>query len=577
MDAAAPSPAESLTIARRSEAPGPDLRRRITYLMLLRTIVISLVLGLALWMSWAKSVDPYGAASLLLLLGVVGTTYALTIVYAVLLRGGIAPERLIWPQIVGDLAVTTLLVHVTGGAQSAYTFFFALSIVGAAMVRSRRETVVVTLVSMALLFLAALSVWQQVLPVPVLPTLTPEAQSTGDFLRSLGLNLGALLGVGALAYLLAGELQRTEASLATERRVVADLVTLHQDIVRSLTSGLVTVDLDGRILTVNSAAAELLGDSQAGRDIEEVLPGLRVRLADLEPGGELRRFDLAIAGAERPVVLGISVSPLRDVHDRLIGRVINFTDLSELRRMEQQYKQAERMSTIGQLAAGIAHEIRNPLASMSGSIELLQQAAEVSEDDRTLMQIVVREIDRLNALINDLLDYANPRPRESARFDLSVMIEETVTVFRQDKSRGDVDVQTILPPPGALIVDADPAKLRQVVWNLVRNAADAATVGGGHVVVSVSEERDRVEIVITDDGPGISPEHLPRIFDPFFTTKKKGTGLGLATCLSVVTEHGGELDVESEPGKGTRFVIRLARTAPAGEQETKVPVVSSAS
>jgi two-component system sensor histidine kinase PilS (NtrC family) len=577
MDAAAPSPAESLTIARRGEAPGPDLRRRITYLMLLRTIVISLVLGLALWMSWAKNVDPYSAASMLLLLGVVGTTYALTIVYAVLLRGGIAPERLIWPQIGGDLAVTTLLIHVTGGAQSAYTFFFALSIVGAAMVRSRQTTVLVTLISMGLLALAALSVWHQVVPIPGLPTLSPEAQSTSDFLRSLGLNLGALLGVGALAYLLAGELQRTEASLASERRVVADLVTLHQDIVRSLTSGLVTVDLDGRVLTVNDTAAELLGEDHAGRDIDQVLPGLRARLAGLQLGGELRRADLTIAGGERPLVLGISVSPLRDVHDRVIGRVIHFTDLTELRRMELQVKQAERMSTIGQLAAGIAHEIRNPLASMSGSIELLQQAAAASEDDRTLMQIVVREIDRLNALISDLLDYANPRPRESTRFDLAVLIEETVTVFRQDRTRADVDVQTILPPAGALMIEADPAKLRQVIWNLVRNAADAAATGGGHVVVSVTGEGDRVEIAITDDGPGIAAEHLPRIFDPFFTTKKKGTGLGLATCLSVITEHGGEIDVDSELGKGTRFLIRLGRTAPAGEQASVAPVVSSAS
>ena len=573
MEPPSTSPAESLTIARRGEGPGPDLRRRLTYLMLLRTVVISLVLGLALWMSWAKNVDPSSPASLLLLLGVVGATYALTIVYAVLLRIGVAPERLIWPQIVGDLAVTTLLVHVTGGAQSAYTFFFALSIVGAAMVRSRRTTVLVTLASMALMVLAALSVWQQVVPIPLIPTLTPHAQAGVDFLRSLGLNLGGLAGVGGLAYLLAGELQRTEASLATERRVVADLVTLHQDIVRSLTSGLVTIDLDGRVLTVNDAAAELLGEGHAGRDVDEVLPGLSARLAGLAPDGELRRADLALPG----IVLGISVSPLRDVKDRVIGRVINFTDLTELRRMEQQIKHAERMSTIGQLAAGIAHEIRNPLASMSGSIELLQQAAAASEDDRTLMQIVVREIDRLNALITDLLDYANPRPRQTTRFDLAVLIEETVTVFRQDKSRGDVDVATILPPPGTVWLEADAAKLRQVVWNLVRNAADAAAAGSGHVAVSVSDEGEQVEIAIADDGPGIAAEHLPRIFDPFFTTKKKGTGLGLATCLSVITEHGGEIDVSSEVGKGTRFVIRLARTAPAGEQTNDAPVVSSAS
>jgi two-component system sensor histidine kinase PilS (NtrC family) len=559
MAEANPSPAASLTIARRPEPVGPDLRRRITYLMLLRTIVISAVLGTTVWMSWAKDVHTSSAALWLLLAGVVGATYALTIVYALLLRRGIAPSRLVWPQIVGDLAVTALLVHVTGGAQSAYTFFFALSIVGAAMVRSRRDTVFVTAVSVALLVLVALSTWQRIVPIPVLPSLEPAAQSSGDFLRSLSLNAGALLGVGALAFLLAGELQRTEASLASERRVVADLVTLHQDIVRSLSSGLVTIDLDGNVLTANETATELLGPARAGIDVDEVMPGLRARLRDLPEDGTIRRADLRLYDKTRPVVLGISVSPLRDVRDRVIGRVINFTDLTELRRMEAQVKRQERMATIGQLAAGIAHEIRNPLASMSGSIELLKEGSAVSEDDRTLMTIVMREIDRLNALISELLDYANPRPRETAALDLTVLIDETVKVFRQDRSRGDVEVETILPPPGSMQITADPAKLRQVIWNLVRNAADAATSGGGHVAVSVGEEDGAVIVSITDDGPGISTENQSRIFDPFFTTKKRGTGLGLAMVHSIVTEHGGTIDVDSEPGTGTRFVIRLPR------------------
>jgi two-component system sensor histidine kinase PilS (NtrC family) len=533
-----------------------DLRRRITWLMLLRTVVISLVLGLALWMSWAKNVPPGAPASVLLLVGVVGGTYALTIVYAVLLRGGTPPQRLVWPQIAGDLAVTALLVAVTGGAQSGYVFFFALSIVGAAMVRSRRTTALVTGLAAGLLAVVALVMWKRLVPVPVLPSLEPWMQSRSDFLRTLGVDAAALVAVGGLSYLLAGELQRTEASLESERRVVADLVTLHQDIVRSLTSGLVTVDLEGEILTVNETAAELLGHPEPGHDIDTALPGLRELIGTLPPDGTLRRVDLPL----RDLVLGISVSPLRDVRDRVVGRIVNFADLSELRRMERQIKHAERLATIGQLAAGIAHEIRNPLASMSGSIELLQQAPEVSEDDRTLMTIVVREIDRLNGLINDLLDYANPRPREPAELDLVVLVEETVTVFRQDRTRTEVDVTTMLPPQGSLVITADPSKLRQVVWNLLRNASDAAGSGGGHVAVSASAAADRVELAITDDGPGIPPDSLPHIFDPFFTTKKKGTGLGLATCLAIVTEHGGTIDVESEPGKGTRLVVRLPRS-----------------
>jgi two-component system sensor histidine kinase PilS (NtrC family) len=411
---------------------------------------------------------------------------------------------------------------------------------------------------MIVLALVSVSAWQQILPVPSLPPASPEDQTTVLFLRSLGLNLATLAGVGLLGYLLAGELQRTEASLATERRVVADLVSLHQDIVRSLTSGLVTVDLRGRVLSVNHHAAELLDAADAiGGDVDAILPGLHARLDSVAPEGSLRRADLSIPIDGKTLVLGISVSPLRDQQDVVVGRVINFTDLSELRRMEQQVKHAERMATIGQLAAGIAHEIRNPLASMSGSIELLQHAPAASDDDRALMAIVIREIDRLNALINDLLDYASPRPRQAVTFDFAVMIRETVQVFRQDRGFGGVDVT--VEAPEHVELTADPAKLRQVVWNLLRNAAEAAASGGGHVKVTVRVADDAAIVEIADDGPGIAKDVLARVFDPFFTTKQKGTGLGLATCQNVVGEHGGTITVSSEPDAGTRFVVTLPR------------------
>ncbi len=533
-----------------------ELRRRITWILVLRTVVISLVLALTLWVSWVNNVDPSAAPSLVLL-GVVGATYLATIIYSLLLRGGVDPARLIWPQIVGDLAVTSVLVHVTGGAQSAYTFFFALSIIGAAAVHSRWATVLVTQVAMLLLVVIALSAWQQVAPLPSLPPAAPQGQTPILFLRSLGLNLATLVGVGVLGYLLAGELRRTEASLASERRVVADLVSLHQDIVRSLTSGLVTVDLAGHVLTVNHHAAELLGVTDAlGRDVDDILPGLHARLDALATSDTLRRADLTLTAADRTLVLGISVSPLRDLQDVVVGRVINFTDLTELRRMSQQVKHAERMATIGQLAAGIAHEIRNPLASMSGSIELLQHAPAVSEDDRALMAIVIREIDRLNALITDLLDYASPRPRQPVPFDFAVMIRETVQVFRQDRGLGGVEIAVDVP--ARLELTADPAKLRQVVWNLLRNAAEAAGTGGGHVRVMVRDDTEVAVLELVDDGPGIPSDVQARVFDPFFTTKSKGTGLGLATCQNVITEHGGTITVHSG-AEGTRFVVSLPR------------------
>ncbi|MGE0551474.1 MAG: nitrogen regulation protein NR(II), partial [Kofleriaceae bacterium] len=242
---------------------------------------------------------------------------------------------------------------------------------------------------------------------------------------------------------------------------------------------------------------------------------------------------------------------------RTIGRIVNFQDLTELRRLEAQNRRSERLATVGQLAAGVAHEIRNPLASISGSIELLKQVPVASEDDRTLMAIVQREVQRLNVLIGDLLDYANPRTFQKVEFDLATMVEETVQVARADPGVAGVEITCEVERP--LRVHADPAKLRQVLWNLIRNAAEAAAGAGNHVRVDARADGDRTSIAVADDGPGISPHQLTHIFDPFFTTKSKGTGLGLATCHSLIAEHGGRIDVESELGKGTKMVVRIPR------------------
>ncbi|KAB2910122.1 MAG: PAS domain-containing protein, partial [Kofleriaceae bacterium] len=451
--------------------------------MVLRTVVISLVLGLTIWLA---SLDGNATApAQLFLIGIVVVTYASTIVYALLLRRGVDPERLVWPQLGGDLVITTALVYVTGGAQSAYTFFYALSVVGAGAVRFRRGALVIGALSVALMLAVGLAAWTRLLPLPTLARVEPWTATAADLARQLGLNLGALAGVTVLSYIFGRELQETSASLASQRQVAADLLALNRDIVRSLSSGLVTVDLEGRVLTINQAAADMLGNGAArspGKPVGALLPGIDERLRKLTPGGTLRRSDLTLPGPEARV-LGISVSPLRGDNDTVIGRVVNFQDLTELRTLEETMRRAERLATVGQLAAGVAHEIRNPLASISGSIELLGQAPRVSEDDKALMAIVVREIERLDQLINELLEYANPRPRTLVRFDLLSVISEVVQVMRQDKSRGEVRLETELPDE-ALELTADPGQLRQVLWNLCRNAAEAASGAVGGAVVT---------------------------------------------------------------------------------------------
>jgi two-component system sensor histidine kinase PilS (NtrC family) len=548
-----PTPGEAIatsTVPTVGPAAG-DVRRRVARLLLLRTLVVSVVLGLSLWLITAG--DRPAPTAVWLQSTIIVATYLSSIVFGLMLRAGVEPRQVARPMHATDLAITSLLVYVTGGAQSPYTFLYALSVVAAGALAYRRGAVTITLAALGALIVVALAAWVRVIEVPIPSQLRPWEQTAGDFARTLGIQLAALAGVGVLAFIFGDQLQRGAETLATTRKAAADLFTLHQDIVRSLASGLITIAPEGTVLTANQAAADILQRPAAdlhGRPIEAILPGLLARRAGSHRD-ELRRAELTLG----ELTLGVTVSPLRDVRDQVIGSVLNFSDLTELRRLEQHMRRAERLATVGQLAAGIAHEIRNPLASISGSIELLRQSPPASDDDRTLMAIVQREIGRLNELVGDLLDYANPRPSQPVEFDLGVLVRETLQVSRADPAFAEVELAVSAEEP--LVVHADPSKLRQVVWNLVRNAADAAAAGGKHVRVEARRAADQATITVEDDGPGISPDRLTRIFDPFYTTKQKGTGLGLATSHAVVAEHGGRIDLESEVGKGTKVVVRL--------------------
>jgi two-component system sensor histidine kinase PilS (NtrC family) len=550
-DPANPSPGDSLgeaVLRAPVVAPTSDLVRRVQRLLLLRTLVVTVVLALSMWL---LATDEQRSASAMWFQSVIiAVTYASSIVFGLLLRRGFSPRRVARPMQATDLVITSLLVYVTGGAQSPYTFLYALSIVSAGALSYRRGAVVVTIASLVAATVVFLLAWTRAIALPMSAQAQPWDQATLDLVRAVGINYAAMIGVGALAFIFGDQLQKGAESLATTRKAVADLYTLHQDIVRSLASGLITIGTDNKILSANTAAAEILRREPAqllGIHVDDVLPKL---------AGE-GRADIEVIAAGQELTIGATVSPLRDVRDQVIGRVVNFTDLTELRRLEAQHQRSERLVTVGHLAAGIAHEIRNPLASISGSIELLRRAPQTSDDDRTLMNIVHREIDRLNILIGDLLDYANPKPRQTVDFDLGVLVEEVLQVARGEPAFSAVDVALDVQKP--LAVHADPAQLRQVVWNLVRNAADAARAGGKHVSVSVRADSGSIEISIADDGPGIPPELLAKIFDPFFTTKRKGTGLGLATSHAIVLEHGGRIDAESTIGGGTKMVVRLPR------------------
>jgi two-component system sensor histidine kinase PilS (NtrC family) len=375
-----------------------------------------------------------------------------------------------------------------------------------------------------------------------------------------------MLGVAALSGGLARELVRTGIALEERSQDLAYLRTLHQRTVESLKSGLLTTDLDGRVTSFNREAQRITGrslQSALGVDLEAVLPGVRGYRA----GPQARLRMPFTAPDARSLHLGIGSYVLRNASDAAEGEVLIFQDVTEVVAMEEELRQSERLAAIGELSASIAHEIRNPLAAISGSIEVMQErAATGAGDSARLMGIVLREVERLDHLIADFLQFARPGAPQLEGVEVAEVIEEVLEMFEASRPDGIVTECDVTP---GLRVLADPSQLRQVLWNLFRNATQAMPEGGvvrfearesqGDAPGNRSDERKpmRVEIAVMDQGPGIPADIVEHVFDPFFTTKAGGTGLGLAIVHRVIAEHRGVVRIEKG---GERFatVVRVA-------------------
>jgi two-component system sensor histidine kinase PilS (NtrC family) len=386
---------------------------------------------------------------------------------------------------------------------------------------------------------------------------------------------GALLIVALLASALAHELRLTGERLALSRARLSALRGLHERTVESLSSGLLTTDAEGCITFFNPEAERITGrpaQEAVGRSLGEVLPGASELARDASAAHGRMRARLRVAGPNGEWRhLGIAVSILRGDGDVPGGYVTIFQDVTAVVQLEHELLRRERLAGVGELAASIAHEIRNPLAAISGSVELLRRGGTAPADSDRLMEIVLREIERLDALIGDFLQYARPAQPKFEAVALSPLLEDVSRMLRAAVPEG---TRLELEADAGAVAWADATQLRQVLWNLLRNAFDALE-GPGVVRISASrvagppqeenvdgrksptEGPDSVEIVVADTGRGIPLDDLERIFDPFYTTKPDGTGLGLPTVHRIVEAHHGALAVESQSGVGTRVRMRL--------------------
>ncbi len=488
------------------------------------------------------------------------TVFALTAAYWYLLQIFRNLPFFAYLQISIDILLVTFLVHLTGGIDSGFSLLYHLTIILGSIILYRRGGYLSASLS-SILYGAMLDMqYYNVLGFTRSQNFTPA-----QVLYQVFISIISFYMVAFLSGYLSDRLRKTRQELKEKSTDFEDLRVLQDSILRSVGSGIVTMDMGGRVTSWNPAAEQITGYRYSEiRDRSHEVFGASIKgifghTDDLKEGpigfeGELLKKD------GRKLILGMTASLLKDEKNAVRGIILTFQDITKVVEMEEQVRRQERLATIGSLAAGIAHEIRNPLASLSGSIQVLRKDLDLNGDNQHLMEIVLRETERLNTIITEFLEYARPRASSLEEIFLSSLVDETIMLLRNNRNFRE-DIKITRDVASSVILQADPQRMRQVFWNLLINACQALPNGGEIKIsaapVSHSGDTEWLRVTISDNGQGIAREDIDKIFHPFFTTKTGGTGLGLAIVYRIIEDHGGTIDVESEPGKGARFRIML--------------------
>ncbi len=457
-------------------------------------------------------------------------------------------------QVLSDLAMVTLVVHLTGGIDSSLNFLYPLVIVVACMLLPR----VWGYLSAALAFI----LFGTILELDYYLVI-PSYSSSHPKLKALQVvifvNLFAYFAIAYLAGLLMSKLRQADVQLKDASGALENLQALHENIVQSMSGGVITTGLDGRITLVNRAAQQLLEISEAelrGRSVGDLFQDPLPHFGTARAHAEVRYMTVnRFHKTFRVMVSALNVSERGD-----LGFVYSFDDLTEIRRLEREVRMQDRLAAVGRLAAAIAHEIRNPLTSIAGSVSMLSDAPALNSEERHLLQIVIRESDRLNNIITDFLAYSRGKQYRFERVNLIPLLQDTLTLLehRLTAENAGIKLERSFPKSEAWVL-ADGDKLKQVFWNFCENAVRAMKKKGGRLTVALAERGPDWEMSFADTGPGINPQQTEKIFEPFQSNFEGGTGLGLAIVYQIVQAHEGKVWARSEVGKGASFVMRLRR------------------
>lgn len=549
-----------------------DHRRQLSWLMSLRIVILTVLLvctfGIELFLHPTDTLRP------LLILG--GVAYGMVILFALLGRFMPGSRSFILLQLIGDALVITFFVQITGGLNSPMSFLYLLPISIGSILLYRSGGLALAGICWTL-YAGLIGYGGGWAPFGSLIDMTYESEP-GRFLYLLVSHLVAMLAFALLSSFLSERLRIQSGELVERQRAVDRLKVLNENIIGSINSGLITTDLHGRINFLNRGGAEILGfdqsevEGQAAESFlvmgENFLAEIRIQLLARRRFRFERYFD---RGDGRKIFLGIAASNLHDKTGLPLGYLFIFQDLTEIHALENEVRLNERMVALGEMAAGMAHELRNPLAAMSGAVQFLKGEIDPRGESLELMDIIMRESQRLEQTIRDFLTFARPGKFNPVNVDLVKLIDDYVKLLRKSSMvEASHSIETCFSAP-VINCDVDPNRIKQIFWNLATNALKAMPVGGALRIEVNAQSADEIELNFIDEGVGMSGEQRSQYFQPFSGSFDKGTGLGAAIVYRLIDEHGGKIQLDSSEGEGTRVSIVLPQATHKTTQTIGVP------
>jgi two-component system sensor histidine kinase PilS (NtrC family) len=495
-------------------------------------------------------------------ISVIALWYTISLFYVLLLplwREQWAQARL---QVVTDLVFANALIYLTGGIDTSFNFLNPLIIIMASILLSRTWAYVSALLSFIL--------FGAILELSYFDLIRSYSTTRTDpkFLQLvIFINLVAYLAVAYLASKMAARLRQVHVELQDKSGALENLQALHKNVIDSMSGGLITTDLEGHVTLLNSAGEKLLETSAAavfGKPVAQLFLD-RLPAVGPEPVHDEVR-SLAPGGTEK--TFGVTASALNVPERGLTGYVYAFDDLTDIRRLEREVRMRDRLAAIGRMAGGIAHEIRNPLTSIAGSVQVLAGISELNSDQKALVDIVLRESDRLNAIVTDFLTYAREKTYKMALVDLVTLLDDALTVLERSHSGPPVEIVRHFETKSAWSL-ADRDRIKQV-FAVLANHALHSMPQGGRLAVTLAPARDHWHLRFAGTGLGLTPQQVEKVFEPFQSELASGTGLGLAIVYQTLQAHDARVTVHSSLGEGIEFSIELKRSEPPPRREPEL-------